>query len=69
LEEARKIPGVSVFFGHKLSISDFDERTMIFHTGHSDFGEQMEKKISFDFCVGADGSHSNVRRQLMRVVR
>lgn len=25
--------------------------------------------VSFDFCIGADGSYSNVRRQMMRVMR
>jgi 2-polyprenyl-6-methoxyphenol hydroxylase-like FAD-dependent oxidoreductase len=31
-------------------------------------GEQLEKR-GFDLCIGADGSFSIVRRQLMRAVR
>jgi 2-polyprenyl-6-methoxyphenol hydroxylase-like FAD-dependent oxidoreductase len=31
--------------------------------------ENKEVKVQFDFCVGADGSYSVVRRQLMRVIR
>jgi kynurenine 3-monooxygenase len=32
-------------------------------------GAPSTEQKHFDFCVGADGSYSNVRRQLMRVVR
>ena len=32
-------------------------------------GAAPDQHIKFDFCVGADGSFSIVRRQLMRVVR
>lgn len=34
-----------------------------------DLAENKDVQINFDFCVGADGSYSVVRRQLMRVVR
>jgi kynurenine 3-monooxygenase len=34
-----------------------------------DLNENKDIGVDFDFCVGADGSYSVVRRQLMRVVR
>ena len=38
---------------------------MIFHSGEN----KKDVEVSFDFCIGADGSYSNVRRQMMRVMR
>jgi kynurenine 3-monooxygenase len=69
LEQSRKYPGISLFFDHKLTTADFDERTMIFRKGTTADGEEKERTVHFDLCIGADGSYSNVRRQLMRVVR
>ena len=43
----------------------FDARVISVHDGQ----ENKDLTVSFDFCVGADGSYSVVRRQLMRVVR
>jgi kynurenine 3-monooxygenase len=34
-----------------------------------DVGGSKDMTIDFDFCIGADGSYSIIRRQLMRVVR
>ena len=56
---------ISVFFQHKLTIADFDARVLTFH----DSAANKDIQVNFDFCVGADGSYSNVRRQLMRCVR
>ncbi|KAJ3726124.1 FAD/NAD-P-binding domain-containing protein [Lentinula raphanica] len=56
---------IRVFFQHKVLTVDFDSKKMIFEntiTGGN-------TTASFDFCVGADGSYSVVRRQIMRVVR
>ncbi|KAI0094015.1 FAD/NAD-P-binding domain-containing protein [Irpex rosettiformis] len=64
LEEALSVPNIQVFFEHKVTSIDFDARIM---SVRNDAGP--EQQIKFDFCVGADGSHSIVRRQLMRVVR
>lgn len=60
----RKSDRIRVFYEHKLTQADFDERVLTFVDASGN-----ETHVEFDFCVGADGSYSNVRRQLMRVVR
>jgi kynurenine 3-monooxygenase len=59
---------IPIFFEHKLQSANFDGKKLKFATP---IGQQpsTEVEVDFDFCVGADGSYSNVRRQLMRVVR
>jgi hypothetical protein len=59
---------IAIFFEHKLQTANFDGKKLKFATPS---GQQAttEVEVDFDFCVGADGSHSNVRRQLMRVLR
>ncbi len=59
---------IAIFFEHKLQTANFDGKKLKFATPS---GQQVttEVEVNFDFCVGADGSHSNVRRQLMRVLR
>ncbi|KAH8107036.1 FAD/NAD(P)-binding domain-containing protein [Cristinia sonorae] len=65
LELASKTANIRIFFRHKIVSIDFDSRVMQI--------ENMESKnnssVPFHFCVGADGSYSVVRRQLMRVTR
>ena len=65
LESALSHPDIEVFFEHKLSVGDFDAGTLTFKNVATD----SDVDVRFDFCVGADGSYSNVRRQMMRVVR
>ncbi|KAH9901049.1 FAD/NAD-P-binding domain-containing protein [Cubamyces lactineus] len=65
LKEALAVPDIRVFFEHKVTSIDFDRRKMTVR--NVDAAEDVD--VSFDFCVGADGSYSIVRRQLMRVVR
>ena len=65
LGEAVNFPGVEIFFNHKVVALDFDARTMTVKDNES--GRDVH--VDFDFCIGADGSYSVVRRQLMRVVR
>ncbi|CAL1704375.1 unnamed protein product [Somion occarium] len=65
LEEALSVPSIKVFFNHKVLTLDFDARVM----SVKDVDAGKDLSIAFDFCVGADGSYSIVRRQLMRVVR
>ncbi|KAH9856999.1 FAD/NAD-P-binding domain-containing protein [Lenzites betulinus] len=65
LREALAAPAIRVFFEHKVASIDFDLRTMTVH----DVAAGRDVPVAFDFCVGADGSYSIVRRQLMRVVR
>ena len=65
LSEALAVPNVSVFFEHKVVSLDFDQGVMFVR----DVADKDNKEVPFNFCVGADGAHSIVRRQLMRVVR
>ncbi len=50
---------------HKLQYVDFDARVTTFR----DLNVDEDVAVGFDFCIGADGSFSTVRRQMMRVVR
>ncbi|KAI5122069.1 hypothetical protein M0805_006052 [Coniferiporia weirii] len=65
LDEVLAHPAIRVFFHHKLTTADLDGRVLSFH----DLIQNKHVQVPFDFCVGADGSYSNVRRQLMRSVR
>ncbi|KZV71872.1 FAD/NAD-P-binding domain-containing protein [Peniophora sp. CONT] len=65
LGEALATANVRVFFRHKIQSIDFDRRTMSINDVES--GKTLQE--NFDLCIGADGSYSIVRRQLMRVVR
>ncbi|KAI9510863.1 FAD/NAD-P-binding domain-containing protein [Russula earlei] len=65
LDEALALRSVRAFFHHKVVSIDFDGRVISVLDANA--GEQVEKR--FDLCIGADGSYSVVRRQLMRVVR
>ncbi|KAI1795758.1 FAD/NAD(P)-binding domain-containing protein [Ganoderma leucocontextum] len=65
LSEAAAIPGIRAFFQHRVSAIDFDRRMMVVR----DIERAKDVNAPFDLCVGADGSYSIVRRQLMRVVR
>ncbi|KAI0337081.1 FAD/NAD-P-binding domain-containing protein [Trametopsis cervina] len=64
LEEALSVPNIQVFFKRKVTSIDFDARVMSVRDDGA-----PEAQVNFDFCVGADGSYSIVRRQLMRAVR
>ncbi len=59
------MPNIQVFFKHKVSSIDFDARIM----SVKDEEKGQDVPVEFDLCVGADGSYSIVRRQMMRVVR
>lgn len=56
---------IEVHFDHKLVAADFNKKVLTFNkkTDGTTIG------VPFDFCVGADGSYSTVRSQLMRVTR
>ncbi|TDL14931.1 FAD/NAD-P-binding domain-containing protein [Rickenella mellea] len=54
---------IRVHFEHKLLRANFDAKLLTFATGTGNVD------VSFDLCVGADGSHSTVRHQIMRVVK
>jgi 2-polyprenyl-6-methoxyphenol hydroxylase-like FAD-dependent oxidoreductase len=65
LDEALAVKSVHVFFQHKAVSIDFDGRVISLLDAST--GKEVER--GFDLCIGADGSYSIVRRQLMRVVR
>lgn len=65
LNEATALRNVHVFFRHKVTSADFDERIITLRNLDSN----KELSVDFDFCIGADGSYSVIRRQMMRVVR
>ncbi|THH33877.1 hypothetical protein EUX98_g231 [Antrodiella citrinella] len=65
LELAAKNSNIKLFFNHKVTSIDFDGRIMQVE----DTATKTQKAVAFHFCVGADGSYSIVRRQLMRVTR
>lgn len=66
LDEASANDAIALHFQHKLSTADFDKQILTFDSTASGSAERIE--ATFDLCIGADGSYSNVRRQLMRVV-
>ncbi|KAF8969990.1 hypothetical protein BDZ97DRAFT_1653142 [Flammula alnicola] len=65
LKDADASPNVRVFFNHRVIAADFDKKTIAIR----DTISNTEFSVEFDLCVGADGSYSIIRRQMMRVVR
>ncbi|KAL0569891.1 kynurenine 3-monooxygenase, mitochondrial precursor [Marasmius crinis-equi] len=65
LGEVSKTQDVEIFFRHKVRFVDFDKKIMTVE----DLDREQEHTVAFDLCVGADGSYSTVRRQMMKVVR
>jgi kynurenine 3-monooxygenase len=65
LEEVASHDNIQIFFDHKVISADFDNKTLVVR----DISRNTEKNVQFDFCVGADGSYSVIRRQLMRVMK
>ncbi|KEP50776.1 kynurenine 3-monooxygenase [Rhizoctonia solani 123E] len=63
LDELSSYNNIKLHFRTKLTTVDFNSRVATFATGEKVFN------VDFDLCIGADGSYSNVRRQMMRVVR
>ncbi|TDL27357.1 FAD/NAD-binding domain-containing protein [Rickenella mellea] len=67
IDEVQAAHNVRVFFLHKLTTADFDRRVLSLRKSHPSGDEDVD--VTFDLCIGADGSYSNVRRQLMRFIR
>ncbi|KAF7295012.1 Kynurenine 3-monooxygenase [Mycena indigotica] len=65
LDQASSSPNIRLFFNHKIQLVDFDKKTMT--VLNLDSGTVFS--VEFDLCVGADGSYSVIRRQMMKVVR
>lgn len=68
LDQAAANALIQIYFQHKLTLADFDRKVATFAvTDPHRRGSQID--ASFDLCIGADGSYSNVRRQMMRFVK
>jgi len=65
LSEAEQRPNVTVYFNKKLVKARFDDSTLIFQDTQT--YETIEVKP--DLTIGADGSYSQVRQQIMRCTR
>ena len=65
LQQVSRCSNARVFFNHKVISADFDNKSITIR----DSSSHKEFPIHFDFCIGADGSYSIIRRQMMRVVR
>lgn len=65
LDEASASSDVQILFNHKVTAVDFDHKFITVQDNTS--GRNF--RVRFDFLIGADGSYSVTRRQMMRVVR
>jgi len=65
LQQVASSANISLFFNHRVTGVDFDAKTMSIHDSVSN----KDLTTNFDLCIGADGSYSIIRRQMMRVVR
>lgn len=65
LDEAAALPNIRIYFKHKVISADFEQKTITLQ----DLESNNHFSTGFDFCIGADGSYSVIRRQMMRVVR
>jgi kynurenine 3-monooxygenase len=65
LERASNLQNIRIFFLHKIQLIDFDAKTLQVR----DIEAGKDADVSFDLCIGADGSYSIVRRQMMKAVR
>lgn len=65
LDEVSAVQNIKLFFKHKVQAVDFDQRVITIRDVKAD----KDVRVNFDFCIGADGSYSVVRRQLMRIIR
>ncbi|KAJ7257174.1 FAD/NAD-P-binding domain-containing protein [Mycena haematopus] len=65
VEKAASKDNVQVHFLHKVESIDFDKN--ILHVENTVSAEGYD--VNFDLCIGADGSHSVVRRHLLAATR
>jgi kynurenine 3-monooxygenase len=65
LEALSSLPNIKIYFRHKILSADFDKKFLSIR----DIDANKEFSANFDFCIGADGSYSIIRRQMMRVVK
>ena len=62
LDEADRVPNISLNFEHKLVRASLKDRELTFSAGK----EGGEITVNADFVFGCDGAYSTVRRQMMR---
>lgn len=65
LDEVSASNKIRILFNHKVVAADFDRKIITV----KDTASGLDSEVGFDFCIGADGSYSVTRRQLMRVAR
>jgi 2-polyprenyl-6-methoxyphenol hydroxylase-like FAD-dependent oxidoreductase len=65
LEAVSSLPNIRIYFLHKILSADFDRKFLSVR----DLDANRDFSANFDLCIGADGSYSIIRRQMMRVVK
>ncbi|KAI8331682.1 hypothetical protein BC941DRAFT_382278 [Chlamydoabsidia padenii] len=65
LDEAEKLPNVTIHFEHQLYQADLEEGSMIFLQGEN----KSQVSRNANLIVGADGAYSKMRTQMMRKIR
>ncbi|KAK2466991.1 hypothetical protein APHAL10511_001249 [Amanita phalloides] len=65
LEAVSNLPNIKIYFLHKVLSTDFVKKYLTIR----DLSTNQEVSTKFDLCVGADGSYSIIRRQMMRAVK
>jgi kynurenine 3-monooxygenase len=65
LNEAAASSNIRLFFDCKVIAADFDNKTIAIQKTDS----KKDFSVDFDLCIGADGSYSIIRRQMMRALR
>ncbi|KAJ6534933.1 FAD/NAD-P-binding domain-containing protein [Mycena capillaripes] len=65
VERTTSIANIDVHFLHKVTSIDLDNNSLHVQSAVGDQGYD----VNFDLCIGADGSHSVVRRHLLAATR
>jgi len=65
LDEVTASSNIHVFFNCKIIAVNLDNKTMAVQETFS----KEDFSVDFDLCIGADGSYSVIRRQMMRALR
>ncbi|KAI9725482.1 MAG: kynurenine 3-monooxygenase, mitochondrial precursor [Chrysothrix sp. TS-e1954] len=69
LDELEASPNVTLHFNHKVAQIDFKTKTLAFKVRNGEDGPQRNLEVSYDLLIGADGAHSIVRANLMKITR
>ncbi|KAJ7157098.1 FAD/NAD-binding domain-containing protein [Mycena filopes] len=65
LEAAAAVANIDLKFLHKVESVDFNKNTLRLYDSNT--GQSLDEH--FDLCIGADGSHSVIRRDLMQATQ